>query len=94
MNQTTKLFQRLNSDTIFDFCENCSISYDTKLEIIQMIHKRMINGISQKRMSEMCGVGLATIKRFELLQVDSLVLFNKYRYFLGGFDSKIRKGWV
>jgi len=94
MNQTSEIFKRINADTIFDKHKQFSIGYDTKLEIAQLVHKRTVNRISQKQMSEMCEVGVATIKRFESYKVDSLVLFNDYKHFLSHLHSNKKPNWI
>lgn len=89
MDQHIKLIKRLKDDTFLNIKVKEGIILDTRLNIVTCINNRRFNKITQIDMSKWCKVSIATIKRFEQLQVDSLSLYLKYMYLL--YDLNGRK---
>ena len=87
-NHRNKLLKRLNSDTSFKSIINESIKNDTKLKILELVDKRVFNKITQSYISKTFNVSIATVKRFENLEVDSLSLFMNYKFLLEDLPNK------
>lgn len=91
MNQRDKLIVRLKSDTFYDQMLDESVRKDTKINILSCVDKRVFNGITQEDMAKSCNVSLSTIKRFENLQVNDLILYFNYQYLLQDLPNSKRK---
>lgn len=74
-----KLLKRIKNDTFVKSKQCESVKYETSISILQLVDARMSRNITQKQMSIRCKVSIATIKRFELLKCDSLLLYNSYK---------------
>lgn len=75
MNQRDKETERFNSELYLNFVSNSGV----KIELLSFIDKRVYNNYTQKDVAKLFNRSLATIKRFENGQVDSLSLFFKYK---------------
>lgn len=91
MNHRDKLIYRVKSDTFLIDVPDERIRFDTKVKILECVDKRVFNNITQKVMAQKCNVGVATIKRFESIKVDSLSLFLKYIAFLEHLPNKHKR---
>lgn len=79
-----KLIRRLNSNTFLSFLDFGSVKYDTSVEILSLIDKRVFNGITQKFVAESLGISMSKVKRFEKGEVDSLRM---YKFYVLMFDE-------
>ncbi len=88
MSHRNKLLKRLKTDTFLKKINNESIRKDIIYTILSCVDKRVFNKITQNEMTKLCGVSLATIKRFESLKCESLELYLLYIHFLADLPNK------
>lgn len=89
-NHNTKLLKRIKADTFINQINNKSVRKDTKNRILECFDKRVFNNISQITIAKQCNVSIATLKRFENLQVNDLVLYFNYIDLLEYLPNKIK----
>ena len=58
------------------------------MKILELVDKRVFNKITQSYISKTFNVSIATVKRFENLEVDSLSLFMNYKFLLEDLPNK------
>lgn len=88
MNINNFLLERAKSDTLTN---NLLSDSDKKVihnDILFFIMKRIENKISQTKMSNILGVSLRTLQRFEKFEVNDLILYLNYKYVIEQKDLR------
>ena len=91
MNHNDKLLNRLNNQTSFSKIICDGLKFQTKVDILGWVDKRVFNNISQISVAKTCGVGISKIKAFEQLKVSDLELYQNYKYLFDELPNKTRR---
>ena len=78
MNHVDKIKVKINSDTFLGTLDGLCSQRDICLDLLECIKGRVNKGHTQEYASILSGKSIATIKRFEQGEVDSLFLYCFY----------------